>query len=98
MDISVGRSEDAVPDAWEYRWRECGPNGKLRQRTLTVGTVNEFRTEKDALNHIQTLRSNINRTLERSALTTFQSLVDHYRQTELLAENKSEKTRTTYLV
>ena len=29
---------------------------------------------------------------------TFEALVDHYRQTELLEENKTEKTRTTYLV
>jgi site-specific recombinase XerD len=29
---------------------------------------------------------------------TFEALVDHYRRTELLAENKTEKTRATYLV
>src|SRR5260370_12971867 len=28
---------------------------------------------------------------------TFQELADHYRQTELIADNKTEKTRTTYL-
>jgi GGDEF domain-containing protein len=33
-----------------------------------------------------------------SALMTFGDLVDHYRQTELLADNKTEKTRSTYLV
>ena|ERR1022692_2061342 len=31
-------------------------------------------------------------------LLTFQALVDHYCQTELLAENKTEKTRKTYRV
>jgi len=60
--------------------------------------VKELRTEWDALNHIQTLRANINRGIVPSALMTFETLVDHYRQTELLAENKTEKTRTTYLV
>lgn len=85
------------PDAWEFLWRERGPNGKSRQRTLTVGNVDELRTERDALNRIQTLRTNINRDLPGSALMRFEDLVDHYRQTELLADNKTTKTRVTYL-
>src|SRR6185312_12386419 len=85
-------------DVWEFLWRECGPNGKRRQRTLTVGSVDELRTEREALNRIQLLRTNINRDLPRSALMTFEDLVKHYCQTELLAENKTEKTRSTYLV
>jgi integrase len=86
------------PDVWEFLWRELGPNGKRRQRTLTIGTVSEFRTEWDALNHIQTMRANINREVAPTALMTFGDLVSHYRQTELLADNKTDKTRTTYLV
>jgi len=86
------------PDVWEFLWRERGPDGKRRQRTLTVGNVEELRTEREALNRIQMLRLNINRDLSTSALMTFGDLVDHYRQTELLADNKTEKTRTTYLV
>ena len=86
------------PDVWEFLWRERGPDGKRRQRTLTVGNVEELRTEREALNRIQMLRLNINRDLSTSALMTFEDLVDHYQQTELLADNKTEKTRTTYLV
>lgn len=86
------------PDVWEFLWRESGSDGKRRQRTLTVGNLDELRTEREALNRIQFLRTNINRDLPRPALITFEDLVDHYRQTELLAENKTEKTRTTYLV
>jgi integrase len=86
------------PDVWEFLWREPGPDGRRRQRTLTIGTVSEFRTEWDALNHIQTMRANINREVAPTALMTFGGLVNHYRQTELLAENKTDKTRTTYLV
>jgi integrase len=85
------------PDVWEFLWRECDANGKRRQRTLTVGDVNELRTEREALNRIQALRTNINRDLPVSALMTFEDLVDHYRQTELLADNKTPKTRVTYL-
>lgn len=85
------------PDVWEFLWREPGSDGKRHQRTLMVGTVDEFRTEREALNEIRFLRTNINRDLPRSALMTVEDLVDHYRQTELLAENKTEKTRGTYL-
>jgi site-specific recombinase XerD len=86
------------PDVWEFLWRERGPDGRRRQRTLTIGNVKELHTERDALNHIQSLRANINREVAPMALMTFGDLVNHYRQTELLAENKTEKTRTTYLV
>src|SRR5271167_3148215 len=86
------------PDVWEFLWRESGSDGIRRQRTLTVGNVQELRTEREALNQIQTMRMNINRDVTFSALMTFETLVDHYRQTELLADNKTEKTRTTYLV
>jgi hypothetical protein len=44
------------------------------------------------------MRANINREVAPTALMTFGDLVNHYRQTELLAENKTDKTRTTYLV
>ena len=58
----------------------------------------ELRTVRNALNHIRTLRANINRDVAFSALMRFEALADHYRQTELLADNKTEKTRATYLV
>lgn len=86
------------PDVWEFLWRERTQDGKRRQRTLTIGNLKELHTKRDALNHIQTLRANINREVAPSSLMSFEVLVDHYRRTELLAENKTEKTRTTYLV
>src|SRR6267143_6548647 len=86
------------PDVWEFLWRERSPDGRRIQRTLTIGNVRELHTERDALNHIQSLRANINRQVARTALMTFGDLVNHYCQTELLAENKTDKTRMTYLV
>lgn len=44
------------------------------------------------------MRVNINREVAPTALMTLGDLVNHYRQTELLADNKTDKTRTTYLV
>ena len=79
------------PDVREFLWRESGKDGRRRQRTLTIGNVKEFRTEWDALNHIQSLKTNINKKRELSALMKLKDLVNHYRQTELLAENKTER-------
>lgn len=86
------------PDVWEYLWRERGPDGKQRQKTLTVGNVQKLPTHREAMNHIHMLRMNINTELRIAPLLTFQALVNHYCQTELLAENKTDKTRKTYRV
>jgi hypothetical protein len=40
-----------------------------------------------------TLRANINREVASTALMTLGGLVNHYRRTELLAENKTDKTQ-----
>ena len=36
------------PDVREFLWRESGLDGMRRQRTLTVGNVQELRTEREA--------------------------------------------------
>jgi integrase len=86
------------PDVWEYLWREQGPDGNRRQRTLTVGNVQKLPTRREAMNEIHMLRMNINREIQDTSVMTLQALVHHYCQTELLAENKTEKTRRTYRV
>src|SRR5260370_29159499 len=68
-------------DVWEFLWRERGLDAKRHPRPLTVGKVDELLTEREALNRIQLLRTNINRDYPRSALMTFQDLATHYRQT-----------------
>jgi len=84
---------------WEFLWRETSADGKRHQRTLVVGSVKEFRTERDALAQIQTFRGNINRnSLPISAVLTFSGLVGHYRQNELVCGNKTEKTQESYRV
>lgn len=86
------------PDVWEFLWREPGPSGTRRQRTLTVGDVQRLPTHREAMNQLHTMRLNINKDLDVSPMLTFQALADHYCQTELLAANKTPKTRKTYLV
>ena len=86
------------PDVWEFLWRECEPNGIRRQRTLTVGNVQELSTHREAMNQLHILKMNINKDVDIPPVLTFQALADHYCRTELLAENKTPKTRKTYLV
>jgi len=50
------------------------------------------------MNQLHTMRLNINKDHDVSPMLTFQALADHYCQTELLAANKTPKTRKTYLV
>jgi len=50
------------------------------------------------MNQIHMLRMNVNQEAPVTPFVTFQALVDHYCQTEILAENKTEKTRKTYRV
>jgi hypothetical protein len=50
------------------------------------------------MNQIHMLRMNINTEIAIPPVVTFKALVDHYCQTELLAENKTEKTRKTFRV
>jgi len=85
------------PDVWEYLWREQGPDGKRRQRTLTRN-VQKLPSHREAMNQIHMLRMNVNQEAPVTPFVTFQALVDHYCQTEILAENKTEKTRKTYRV
>jgi hypothetical protein len=66
------------PDVWEYLWRERGPDGKQRQKTLTLGNVQELPTYREAMNHIHMLRMNINTELRIAPLVTFQALVNHW--------------------
>ncbi len=86
------------PNVWEFLWREPGSDGVRRQRTLTIGDVHKIPTRREAMNQLHTLKFNINEKIDSSPVLTFQALSDHYCRTELLAENKTPKTRKTYLI
>jgi hypothetical protein len=85
------------PDVWEFLWREFSKDGRRRQDTHNRKRE-RVSHRVGRLNHIQSLKTNINKNRDFSALMKFEDVVGHYRQTELLAENKTEKTKTTYLV
>ena len=72
-------------DAWKFRWREPGPDGKRKHRRMVVGTTNEFRDEVAARQAIAGLHLCMNSQNERVKVRpiTVSELVDHYRQREL---------------
>jgi integrase len=99
QDGHLRKAKRKSGSVWEFLWRETGADGKRHQRTLVIGPVKDFRTEREALAQIQTFRTNINNTsLPVSALLTFSGLVGHYCQTELVNESKTPKTQESYRV
>jgi hypothetical protein len=85
---------------WEFLWRENGPLGNQRRRTLKIGTVEQYPTEELAANAVTGLRMCINaerhRQLQRPILMC--DLIDHYILTELSAKASwhSPATRIIY--
>lgn len=41
---------------WEFLWREIGPAGKPKHRTLMIGTLEQYPTERFAANAVNGLR------------------------------------------
>jgi hypothetical protein len=46
---------------WEFLWRENGPLGIQKRRTLKIGTVAEYPTEEAAANAVNGFRMSIKR-------------------------------------
>jgi integrase len=85
-------------DVWEYRFRERQPDGKKKMRCLVIGSVARYRTRTAALHQVEVLRANINQGLinpEVPILTTFKSLVEHYRMKEMQMDNHVRKAYST---
>jgi len=92
------RAKRKSGDVWEFRFRERQPDGTKRMRCVVIGTVAQYRTRTAALHQIEVLRANVNReavTPETPVLTTFKSLVDHYRLTELKMDSHVKKSYST---
>ncbi len=82
----------------EYRYRERQPDGSKRMRCIVVGTVAAIKTRATALQHIEVLRANVNREIIETGsptITTFKSLIDHYREREMRMDNHDKKAYST---
>src|SRR5687768_13588264 len=64
---------------WEFLWREIGPAGKPKRRTMMIGTLEQFPTAQLAANAVNGLRVSINveRIRQRQAVL-MSDLIDHY--------------------
>jgi hypothetical protein len=88
------------PHCWEFLWREHDETGKRVGRTAIIGTVEQYTTEEQALAAANGLKMQINVDRNRHPVhpISIGNLIDHYVQTELLAEAgwHSHATRTVY--
>jgi len=50
------RSKRKTGDVWEFRFRECQPDGTRKMRCVVVGPVARYRTRTAALHQIEVLR------------------------------------------
>jgi integrase len=83
---------------WEYRFRVRQPDGTRRLRCIVLGPVAKFKTETAARRELEVLRANINRETidpQNPILTTFKSLVAHYREKEMRMDNHDKKAYST---
>ena len=92
------RSKRKSGAVWEYRYRERQPDGSKRMRCIVVGTVAATKTRAAALQHIEVLRANVNREIIETGsptITTFKSLIEHYRDREMRMDNHDKKAYST---
>src|SRR6267154_806159 len=88
------------PDAWEFRWREPGPDGKRKHRRMVIGRIDQLVDESAARGRIAALHLDINfwgARLKGKPLT-ISELAEHYRQRELKPDTvwKTYSTKLTY--
>jgi integrase len=78
-------------EVWIFRWREQLPDGSRKPRKQVVGSVRQLRTETAAWRKVKALGLEPNGT---SRPRTYGQLIEHYRSTELAADN-TEKAYST---
>jgi integrase len=87
------------PDVWVYRWREKGPDGKVRKPKVIIATVDSCPSQALARREVETLGLGINikQKSERKEVTV-QDVLSHYETKELSAEraNKTPYTCDVY--
>jgi integrase len=66
------------PDVWLYRWWESTSDGGRRRRGFTVGTVEQYRTESQALKAAEGMRLIINDGAVRRQAVSFNGLLERF--------------------
>jgi integrase len=74
------------PDVWIYRWWEPTANGRRKRRGLTVGTVEKYKTEAEALKAAEGMRLMANDGILARERVRFCGILDRF-----LIEQKQEQ-------
>ena len=74
------------PDVWIYRWWEPTANGRKKRRGLTVGTVEKYKTEAEALKAAEGMRLMANDGIFARERVHFCGILDRF-----LIEQKQEQ-------
>lgn len=97
VSLSMNGSGEPV---WIFRWRETLPDGRRVARKKQIGPVERYRSKAAAEKAVAGLRLAINADgLGSAKAITMETLIQHYRETELIDngdEGKSYSTRDRY--
>lgn len=85
------------PDVWIYRWREYGPNGRVRRRGKLVGTIEQYPTKAGALKACGYLQLMANSDNPNSRDITFGTLLDRYVAEEMPERHSTKLAYRSYI-
>jgi integrase len=73
-------------NTWSYRFRETDSDGERRKKRIHVGTLDQYRTESDALRAAEALRLKVNDEVALDHTITFGALIDRFVEDEHLLD------------
>ena len=73
------------PDVWLYRWWESTSDGRRTRRGLTVGTIEQYKTEAHALKAAEGIRFAVDR-LRFQAISGFDSTISGWKAFEQIED------------
>lgn len=90
------------PKVWVYRWREINDEGRRVQRKAVIGTVEKYKTDRDAWKAVESRRLQVNADVpvtRPDEVLTFAQLWGHCQEHELssIEADRSQTTIQLYL-
>jgi integrase len=85
------------PDVWLYRWWETTSDGRKTRRGFTVGTVEEYKTQAQALKAAEGTRLLINDGIASRAPVLFGAVLDRFLLEQKQEEEAEQITHSTYV-
>ena len=90
------------PKVWVYRWREVNDEGRRVQRKAVIGTVEKYKTDRNAWKAVESRRLQLNADVpitRPGEILTFAQLWGHYQEHELysIEADRSKTTIQLYL-